>query len=184
MAPALPAIAIGGMVATAAGGIIQGFGAGYQGQAQSNMYTYQAGVAQANQQIAAQNENWEFASGEVEAQQSGLKTEAERAGTKVAEAAGNIDVTRGTPVQVGKSITEIGQENQGIIRANAAKRAYGAAVEGFEQGAQANLDIAAAQTSRTAGDISELGSFVSTAGSVASKWMQYSTQFPNMTQTT
>src|ERR1700680_2401169 len=97
---------VSAMVLTAAGGAIAGGGALYSGQAQSNQNTYLAGVARANQTIAAQNANWETQSGEGEAQQAGLRAEDERAHSKVAAAGGNIDVTRGTPALIGQSITE------------------------------------------------------------------------------
>ncbi len=178
MADPISAMAIGSMAVGAAGSVIQGMGAKSSADAQSAMYTYQAGVARANQTIADQNAKWETQSGEVEAQQAGLRAEDERSKSTVAAAAGNIDVTTGSPVQVGKSITEIGGENQAIVRANAAKRAYGATVEGFEQGAQANIYDAASKNATTAGDIAELSSWVSGAGNVASKWTQMGTTFP------
>jgi hypothetical protein len=170
-------LAAGSMAIGAVGSVIQGFGASQQAGAQSGMFAYQAGVARANQTIADQNAKWESQSGEVEAQQAGLRAEDERSKSTVAAAAGNIDVTTGSSVQVGKSITEIGGENQTIIRANAAKRAYGATIEGFEQGAQANIYDAASKNARAAGDIAELSSFVGGAGGVANKWLQMGPMF-------
>ena len=170
-------LAAGSMAIGVAGSVIQGLGAKSSADSQSAMFTYQAGVARANQTIAAQNAKWETQSGEVEAQQAGLRAEDERSKSTVAAAAGNIDVTTGSPVQVGKSITEIGGENQAIVRANAAKRAFGATVEGFEQGAQANIYDAAAKNATSAGDIAELSSFVGGAGNVANKWLQMGPTF-------
>ena len=170
-------LAAGSMAVGAAGSVIQGLGAKSSADAQSAMFTYQAGVARANQVIADQNSKWETQSGEVEAQQAGLRAEDERSKSTVAAAAGNINVTTGSPVQVGKSITEIGGENQAIVRANAAKRAYGATIEGFEQGAQANIYDAAAKNSKAAGDIAELSSFIGGAGNVANKWLQMGPTF-------
>lgn len=183
MAITTAGVAIAGMAASAAGGVISGLGAKYQGEAESNKYQYLAGVAQANEKIAAQNASWETMSGEVEAQQAGLKSAAERGASKVAAAAGNISTTTGSSAEIGKSITEIGQQNQAIIRASAAKRAYGAEVEGFEQSTQAGLYQTAAQTSKTQGDINELASWVGGAGNVSSKWIDYSKSFPTSTST-
>ncbi len=166
------AFAAGTVVGTASGAILQGMGAEQQAGAQASQYQYQAGVARANELIADQNSKWETQSGEVEAQQAGLRAEDERSKSTVAAAAGNIDVTTGSPVQVGKSITEIGGENQAIVRANAAKRAYGATVEGFEQGAQANIYESAAANAKKAGDLAELTSWIGGATGVASKWSQ------------
>lgn len=174
----LAGVAIAGMAATAVGGIIQAQGQEYQAQAQSNMYTYQAGVAKANEQIALSNANWDRAAGEVEAQQSGERTAQKIGQTKVEASAGNLSPNVGSPTQVASSTQEVGYEDQAIKRADAAQKAYGQDIEAFQDVAQANLDTTAATTSKTAGDIAALGTMVGTAGSVASKWMDFSTKFP------
>jgi len=72
----LSALAIGGMAASAAGGVVSALGQVMGGQSQGNMYTYQAGVAQMNTQIAKQNADYARVAGEVSAQESGMKTRA------------------------------------------------------------------------------------------------------------
>ena len=161
-----------GMGVTAAGGAVGAFGALKTGEAQSNMYTYQAGVARVNAAVAKQDAQYATAAGEVEATNSGLRTRAEVGSTRAGMAAGNVDVNTGSGARVLKSETEIGQENQATIRANAAKRAYGFDVKAASDTASAGaLDIAAT-TSKESGDINAISTILGTAGSVSSKWLQ------------
>ena len=154
------------------GSLVSAFGSAYQGQALSNMYTYQAGIAKMNQQIATQNANYDVQAGEVEAQGSGLQTAFQVGQTKVGEAAGNINPNTGSPNRVVSSEIEVGQENQAVLRANAAKQAYGESVAATTAGASATLATMGAETSSTAGTIGAISSLVSGAGSVSSKWLQ------------
>jgi hypothetical protein len=63
------AVAIGGMAASAAGGILGAGGSMYSGEAQAAQATYQAGVARVNARIAQQDADYARAAGEEEAQQ-------------------------------------------------------------------------------------------------------------------
>lgn len=168
------AVAGVGMGAQAAGSIVGAIGSIWQGQAQSQMYNYQAGIAKVNQQIEQQNANYALQVGEVAAQQSGLQTKAVVSGTKAAQGASNIDVNSGSTTAVRSSETELGQENEAIIRADAAKRAYGYSVGAFQQGAQAEIYKTSAATSITAGDIGAASSLLGGVSGVSSKWLQAS----------
>lgn len=165
-------LAAAGIGASAAGGLTSAIGSLFQGQAQANMYNYQAGVALANKTLAQQDANYSVATGEVEAQQHGMRTRAEVGATKVGFGAGNIAVNSGTASKVAKSEIEIGQQNEAITRANAAKRAYGFNVAAAEDTAQAGAYQFAALTSTTAGDIGAASSIIGGAGSVSSKFLQ------------
>ena len=171
-------IAAIGMATGAASGVIGGMGAQSQGEAQSNMYKYQAGVARVNATVAKQDANYTREAGEVEATNAGMRTRAEVGATRAGMAAGNVDINTGSGARVVSSETAIGQENQATIRANAAKRAYGFDVKAAGDTASAGaLDIAAT-TSREAGDISAISSIIGGAGNVASKWLQAGQVFP------
>lgn len=163
-----------GLGATAAGAGVGAIGSLFSGQAQSAMYKYQAGVAQANAQIAQQDAIYATQSGEVEAQQSGMRTRAQVGQTRAGIAAGNIDVSSGSAARVVSSETAIGQENEGIIRANAAKKAYGFQVGAAEDVAQAGAYQVASSTSQTAGELDAASSILGGVGSVSSKWIQAS----------
>lgn len=156
----------------AAGSILGAFGQQQAGQAQASMYTYQAGVAQMNKTIADQNAAYALASGEVQAQQEGMKTRAEIGQTKATQGASGVDVNRGSSVDVRASEAEIGAENQALTRSNAARVAYGYQVEGAQATAQSNIDLMAASRSKTAGTIGAFTSLLGGASSVSSKWMQ------------
>ena len=181
---AFPAVLAGvGMGAGALGGITSAIGSIFSGKAQSNMYNYQAGVALANAKVAKQDAQYALDSGEVEAQQAGMRGRFQQGATKVGIASGNIDTSTGSGSQVLKSETEVTQENEGVIRANAAKRAYGFEVGAAEDVAQSSADIAAGKTSVTAGDIGAVSTILSTAGNVSSKWLQASQAFGTPTDT-
>jgi hypothetical protein len=64
-----------------------------------------------------------------------------------------------------------------VIRANAAKKAYGFEVGAAEDVAQAGAYTVAGETSVTAGDIGAVSSVLGAAGSVSSKWLQASQAF-------
>ena len=175
---AFPAAIAGvGAGAGVLGGLTQAFGSLFSGQAQAAQMQYQAGVAQVNAQVADQNATYATQAGEVEAQQSGMQGRQVVGETKAGFGAGNIDVSTGSGKNVISSETEVTQQNQGIIRANAAKRAYGFEVGAAEDVAQAGAYGVAAQTSQTAGEIGAVSSILGAAGSVSSKWLQASQSF-------
>lgn len=161
-----------GIGASALGGITSAFGSWYSGQAQSNLYNYQANVARINSNLAQQDANYSISSGETSAQEAGLRGRFETGAIRGGIGAGNIDIGSGSAANVTKSQTEITQENEGIIRADAAKRAYGFNVKASMDTAQAGVYQTAAATSSTAGDIGAVSSIIGGAGSVSSKWLQ------------
>lgn len=161
-----------GLGASALGAGVSAFGSMQQGAAQQAMYQYQAGVARVNQQIAAQNAEWELKAGEVEAQQEGLKTRFGIGTAKTEQAASGLDVNSGSALATRQSMQEIGTYNETLARANAAKRAYGFTVQGVQEEAQSNIDIMAGQQARTAGNIGAVTSILGGISNVSSKWMQ------------
>jgi hypothetical protein len=224
---AAPAVMAGiGMGASALGGVIGAKGAevsaqgqqlGIQGQIlntvgqifgletkaqqygySANIADYQAGVAKVNQQIANQNADYARATGEVTAEQFGMKGKADLASMSVHQAASGIDINSGSSANVRTGMTEMTQYGEDMIRANAAKQAYGYDVEAMQDDAQSKLytytadedRIQAANTMQAAGlagqaiplqqqaygivgqagDIGAMASLVGGAGSVATKW--------------
>lgn len=171
-------IAGASMGAQAAGTGIKAFGDWFSGQASSNQYTYQAGVARINAQLAKQDAIYATRVGEVEAQQQGMRGRAIVGRTTVGYGAGNISTATGSPSRVLASETAITQANEGTVRANAAKRAYGFNVAAAEDTASAGaLDIAA-DTAKTASYINMASTIVGGSGNVADKWMQQGQYFP------
>lgn len=170
MADPFTIMAAVGMGAAAVGGVVGAVGAESKGAAQSAQYQYQAGIAQMNETIAKQNADYEFKAGEVSAQQSGMKSRAELGQAKAVQSASGLDVNSGSPADVRKSMIEVGQENQAVIRSNAARKAYGYATEAAGQEAQSNLYGMAASNSKTAAHIEALGSIIGGVSSVSTKW--------------
>jgi hypothetical protein len=163
----LGAISLG---ASAAGGATSAFGSIFGGQAAANQANYQAGIAQMNANIARQNASYELAKGEVEAQQSGMKTRYQIGSTKAIQGASGIDVNRGTAPLVRTSEAEVGSMNEATIRAGAARKAYGFDVEAAGQDATAQLDRMSASNAKTASYISAGSSILGTIGSVSGNW--------------
>lgn len=167
-------LAMSSMGASGGGGILSGIGSFMSGQSQAKAYEYQAGVAKINEQIAKQNADYAFAAGEVEAQEAGMKTRAQVGETIAQQGAGGLAIGSGSNARVVQSEKEIGAENVGIIRSNAAKRAYGYQVEAVGEEAKSQLLTSAATSAKTSSFISGLTSFIGAGGSVADKWMKAS----------
>lgn len=226
MADPVTMMAAGGMGASALGGVFGAMGAatntaaqklgiqnnmlqtmaqafGFQVQAQqatyqSNIANYQAAVADMNQKIATSNANYSRDVGEVEAQQSGMKSRYDLGVMTANQASSGVSVSGGSATRVRESMIDIGYHDQATIRASAAMTAYGYDVEAVQYGAQADVQRytatmygaqAAAATegatitqealpmeqqamklADTSGGINIMSSLVGGAGSVASKW--------------
>lgn len=164
----LTAISLG---TTALGALTGAAGSAASGEAGAQMYGYQAGVSRMNQQIAKQNADYSRYVGEVEAQQSGMKTKFQVSSIKDVQAASGLDINSGTGIQVREGQHDIGLQDQAIIRSSAARRAYGFEVEGAQAGAQAGVYDMAARKSRQGGYIGALSSILGGASSVAGKWL-------------
>jgi hypothetical protein len=159
--------------ATAAGGGVSAFSSLYGGAAQSGMYKYQAGVAQYNASLDASNAEYATNQGQQQAAQSGMQTRAQIGQTKAREGASNLDVNSGSSKDVVASERDIGSINTANILNNASRVAYNYRVQSSEEFAQAGVDRSAASKSLMAGGISAVGSLISTAGNVSSKWLQF-----------
>lgn len=170
------AIAVGGMAASAIGGVVSAVGSEQSGNAQKSMYDYQAGITSLNAQVSKQNASYALATGEVEAQQSGMQTRAQIGETKAIQGASGLDVNSGSGATVRSSEADIGAENQAVIRSNAAKRAYGYEVEATQATAQGQVDVMAGQNAQSAGQIGAISSILGGASSVSSKWLQANQQ--------
>lgn len=157
-------------------------------EAQAKMEEYKAGVARVNKQIAEQNKDYSLKIGETQAQAEGMKTRFQVGEARASGGASGLDVNRGSKARVIESTEAVGEQGQAVVRADAAKRAYGYDVEATNLEAQAKLDemgasnlrigvagaTSAAADYRTAGDIGATASLLGGASSVASKWTQAS----------
>lgn len=167
-------ISLGGLAAAASGGgsLLSAFGALSGGQAQSRQLQYQAGVADLNKQIALQNADYAQHTGDIQGQQYGMQAAQRMGAIRAGIGASGIDIGSGSKAAVQDSQRYVTELDTTQIRSNAARKAYGFDVEATQDAAQAGLYSAAASDAQSAGEIKALGSLVSGAGSVASKWYQ------------
>ena len=160
------------MAASAGGSLISAFGANRAGQAQSQAYQYQAGVARLNQQIALQNRDYALGVGETEAKRYGMQATQRMGAIRAGIGASGIDIGSGSKAAVQDSQQLVTGIDLAQIRNNAARKAYGYSVEAQQDETQAGLYEMASSDAAEAGKIKALGSLVSGAGSVADKWYQ------------
>lgn len=168
MDPATMAVASIGL--NAAGTGLDMYGKSKAAGAQAGMYAYQGSVARINQQIAKQNADYERYAGEVKAQQGGMETRARIGSMRAKQGASGLDVNRGSAVNVRAGIADVGAQNVGIIRANAARRAYAYESEAANYEAQGTMYDTASKNAKKAGKLAVLSSLISGASSVAGKW--------------
>lgn len=153
------------------GGLLAARGAQQKGSADASLYNYQAGIADLNKKISAQNADYSRWTGEVSAQEAGMKARYAIGETKAAQGASNLDVNTGSQAAVRDSEHQIAAQDQQTIRANAARKAFGYETEEAQYDSQGQIYRGAAKQAKTAGNILALGSLIGTAGSVSSKWL-------------
>lgn len=158
----------------AAGGIFQAVGASKQGQAQQQMYDYQASVAQLRANIDTQNAEYATQQGEQQAQQYGMQAGQRQGAIVAAQGASGLNVNAGSAKQVQTSQATVTALDLDTIRSNAAKTAYNFNTQAVYDKAQANVDVMAGNNAAQAGNINAASSILSSAGSVSSSWMKAS----------
>lgn len=161
-----------GMGTTFLGGITSAIGAFVGGEAQQQMYNYQAGIAKLNAQIAQQNATYATQVGEIQATQAGLQGGQRLGQIKAAQGASGLDVNSGSAKQVQSSQQLITASDTAAIRSNAARTAYNYANQAVGFTAQANLDTVAGQNARLSGLIGAGSSLLGAASSVSSQWLR------------
>jgi hypothetical protein len=168
----MPSISMPTLVATAgiAGGGITALGAVEGGMSHAAMANYQAQVAANNAKIAQWNATTEAESGAAKESAQGMKTAAAAGAAKAAQGASGIDVNTGSAANVRQAIGKLGALDALTIRSNTARAVYGYEVQASSDTAESQLLQAEAKQAGTAGDISALGTFLTTASSVGSKW--------------
>jgi predicted membrane GTPase involved in stress response len=154
------------------GGFLGAKGAEKSGQAQQQMYNYQAQVAQINATIDRQNAEYALNQGEQQAQQFGMKAAQQRGQIIADQGASNIAIGMGSAAEVVRSQNLLTRMDLTQIRSNAAKTAYDFSTKATMDLNQATLDTMAGANARTAGDINAASSILGTVGSVSSKWLQ------------
>lgn len=162
------------MAASAGGGILGAMGAAKKDEATQAMDLYKAQVAQANQQIAMRNAQYEMALGEKQAQIVGLKGQQTMGQITAEQGASGLRVGSGSAAEVQRSQMAGITTSEATTMADAQRRAYGYETQAYGFGAEAGLDIQAAKYAQSAEGLDIASSLLGGAGSVADKWMSYS----------
>lgn len=160
------------MATSVAGGATGIIGSLFGGAAKAESYKYQSSMAWYNAAIARQNEKYAFDVGEQQAEKAGIAGAAQAGQIKAAQAASGVDVKGGSAVQVQESQHLVSQMDLNTIREKAAKTAYDFSVQATNYENQAKGLSKAAANAKTEGVLGAVSSFIGTAGSVASKWLQ------------
>jgi hypothetical protein len=163
----LPAV-LAGMGIAGAG--VQAFGAYETGQATAAAANYQAQVAQNNAKIAAMNARQEAAAGKTRESALGMKIAQSAGGLKANLGASGINVNTGSAAAAQEGVAKVGAMDIGTERSNTAKAVYGYEVQRESDLAQAQLLQMEGSQAAEAGDIGALGTFLSGASSVGSKY--------------
>lgn len=161
---------IPGMIAAGVGAGIQALGSLKQGAAQNAMYQYKAGVAQANASVANLQSSYDEEVGGLKTTEEGLKGADIIARTRTAFGAGNIDVNSGSAKQVQGSELKITQTNEKVAMSDADHAAYNERIRAADSTAEEGADYEAGSQAQSTATIGAIGSIISAAGNIASKW--------------
>lgn len=160
-----------GIGASVGGSLLGAFGSIFGGGAQKQAYEYQAGMARMKAQVAEQNAAWARQAGEQHAMLSGLKTGQEMGGAYAKTGASGVLAGGGSSGDVLGSIHASGVYDQGMLRYNAAKKAYGFEVEAAGDLAEASMAEQAGKNAWLSGWLGAGSSLLGGATSVADKWL-------------
>jgi hypothetical protein len=166
-------IAIAGVAASVAGTAASVAAAQQQAEAQAGSLRYQAQVAKNNQSIAEGLATRATQAGESQVSQKRAQTAAVIGGQLAGQAAGGLDVNKGSAVDVRSSAAELGELDALTIRSNAENTAFGYKTQGLNFGAQAAVNEATAQNALTAGNLNAFTSLAGGASSISDKWLKY-----------
>lgn len=158
------------LAASGLGAVTSMVGAGQAAGANSAYAAYNAQVAENNRLISEQNSKMASAVGNQQATIEGEKTRATVGAIKAQQAASNIDVNKGSAVDVRSSAAELGELNALTVRSNAARAAYGYDVQASGAAGQAGLDRAMAGNAANAGTTTQISSLLAGASSLGSQY--------------
>lgn len=135
------------------GSAVNAYGQMQAAKAQAAAYNFNADVMDQNAAIATQKQQWAGELGDQEASASQMKTAAKVGSIKANQGASGVEVGTGSNADVVTSARQIGMLDALTIRSNAAREAYGYAVEAHSDKMQAALDRYSAKNAKTAGNI-------------------------------
>lgn len=170
MADPLTLLSLG---STIIGGVMSFVGGQQQAAAQKDAANFQAQVARNNQIIAQQNADYARQAGAADTVTQGIKTAQVVGAEEAAQGSSGIDLTTGSPREVRRSTTELGQLDAATIMHNAELRARGAEVQASNFGSEAQLASMRASNASSAGTFSGFSSLLSAGSQFSDKWMKF-----------
>jgi len=165
--PAAPAIAIATTVASTALSVASQI---QQANAQAGMAGYQAQVARNNQMIAEGYAKRAEQQGRVDEQNQRFKTQSLIGSQRAALASQGGDINSGSPLDIVGDTARAGEFDAQTVRNNAALKAYGYRVQGFNNAADAGLSDLKAANTMAALPYGIGSSLLSGAKSIAGSW--------------
>jgi hypothetical protein len=151
---------------SAGGSLLAGIGAYQQGMFQSRLAGY-------NQQLAQQEKATTLQAGNIAESEQLMKTGKEVGAVTAGQAAGGVDVGRGSAKAVQAATEAAGQYDAATIRYNTANRAYGLQQEAFSDLLQKQSARKQAIAGLVGGIMGAGSSFMGGASSMADKWLQF-----------
>ena len=162
----MPFLAPLAAVASIAGSAVGAVGAIEQGNAAKEQADYQAKIAERNSQIAGYNEAAALQAGEVKAGEHSLYGAGVLGAMKVSQAANNVDVNRGSAVDVRGSRRMALNLGSATDMYNAMREGWGYANQGRGLEYQAQADLAAGENAQKAGYFNAASSILGGIGNL------------------
>ena len=172
MAEPASALAALSMGSTLVGGATRAAGSQAAAQAQARQYQYQAGIAQLNSAIEAQNAEYVRMQGDTQAGAYGLKASQRRGAIIAAQSASGFDINSGSNKDVQDSQEYLKNMDMQSIREAAAKSGYDYELKSRMAKEQAGLYSMASGDAIRAGNINAQASILGTVTSVSDRWLQ------------
>jgi len=173
MADPISMLAIGSLVAGAAGAGVNAVGQYKNYQAQSANAAYQSQVANNNAIIAGRNANMDLQAGVAAETNRGLKTRAQVGAALAGEGASGVDVNTASFVGARKGIAEIGALEALTIRSNTAKKMYADETQQSNFQAESGLESQESQQAADAAPLAATGSLLSSASTLGGSYYKY-----------
>ena len=163
-----------GMLLNFAGAMAQAQGQRHAAESKAAEYEYQAKIDENNRNVALWKSADAKARGQKEEAALRVKVAALKGRQRSALAASGVEVGSGSALDILGDTAALGELDALTIRSNAERESYEQDVVASNLQANAGMKRMGAQNSRIAGKIGAQTSLLTGAGSVASKWQNYS----------
>jgi hypothetical protein len=167
-------LAVAAIAATAASTYVSIQGQQQAGHAAKAQADYQAGVARNNAILAQRAATDARQRGDVAADQSAQRTQALIGKQRAILAQNGVDVNSGSALDITTDTAGAGKLDELTLRSNAERAALGYEAQGSNFNAAAGLDELTGANALSAANTASLGTALSGAGTVASKWYDFS----------